>query len=161
MLDASYIQVFKTIKFILETARKKAFITVNFTMVEAYWDIGKIIIEAQGGNEKAEYGKNLIKNLSKYLTNEYGKGFDESNLRKIRQFYLTFQIRDAMRPELSWTHYRLLMRVKKVEVRQFYFNESIKSNWNTKELERQIHSFYFERLLASKNKDLVEKDMQS
>ena len=161
MLDASYIQVFKTIKFILETARKKAFITVNFTMVEAYWDIGKIIIEAQGGNEKAEYGKNLIKNLSKYLTNEYGKGFDESNLRKIRQFYLTFQIRDALRPELSWTHYRLLMRVKKVEVRQFYFNESIKSNWNTKELERQIHSFYFERLLASKNKDLVEKDMQS
>ena len=161
MLDISYNEVFKTIKFILETARKKAFITVNFTMVEAYWDIGKIIIEAQGGNEKAEYGKNLIKNLSKYLTNEYGKGFDESNLRKIRQFYLTFQIRDALRPELSWTHYRLLMRVKKVEVRQFYFNESIKSNWNTKELERQIHSFYFERLLASKNKDLVEKDMQS
>jgi hypothetical protein len=80
-------------------------------MVEAYWDIGKLIVEEQKGEEKAEYGEFIMKNLSKELTKDYGKGFTASNLRNIRQFYLIFNNRYALRSELSWTHYRLLMRV--------------------------------------------------
>ncbi|MCL2246440.1 MAG: DUF1016 N-terminal domain-containing protein [Lentimicrobiaceae bacterium] len=94
------------IKEILNTARKKAYSAVNFAMVEAYWLVGKQIVETQAGNERAEYGASLLKFLSNELTRDFGKGFDESNLRLIRQFYLAFPICDAQRHELSWTHYR-------------------------------------------------------
>ena len=92
---------------------------INFAMVEAYWEIGKEIVAAQGENERAEYGKGLLKFLSHALTEEFGKGFEESNLRKMRRFYLTFQIRDTLCPELSWSHYRLLMRVEDKEKEHF------------------------------------------
>ena len=103
------------IKEILNTARRKAYSAVNFAMVEAYWLVGKQIVEAQAGNERAEYGTSLLKYLSKELTRDFGKGFDESNLRLIRQFYLTFPIRDALRHELSWTHYRKIMKTESVQ----------------------------------------------
>ena len=96
--------IFKDIKTVLELARHKAYNAVNFAMVEAYWSIGKIIIEAQNGNERAQYGEHLIKDLSAQLTLEFGKGFTVANLKNIRQFYLAFQNGYALRSELSWTH---------------------------------------------------------
>jgi len=152
--------VYNQIKEILLTARKKAYSAVNFTMVEAYWHIGKQIVEAQGNSERAEYGKQLLKYLSERLTQDFGKGFDESNLRYIRQFYLVFPICDALRHELSWSHYRLIMRVNNEKNRNFYIDECIKSNWSTRQLERQINTHFYERLLASQNKDAVAAEIQ-
>lgn len=148
---------YSQVKEILENARKKTYNAINFAMVEAYWEIGKSIVEKQEGNYKAEYGKQIIKELAKLLTYDYGKGFDESNLRRMRQFYLLFQKRDTLRHELSWSHYRLIMKVKNEKARQFYIEETIKSNWSTRQLERQINTFSYERLIASKgNYDVVE-----
>ena len=129
------------------TAKNKVYAAVNFAMVEAYWEIGKEIAEAIG--ERAEYGKGLIAYLSAQLTEEFGKGFDESSLRKMRKFYLTFPIRDTVSPELSWSHYRLLIRVEEENRRAFYRNECINSGWTVRQLERQINSFFYERLLAT------------
>ena len=118
-----------------------------------YWNIGKeIIVEEQKGKFRAEYGASLLKGLSERLTKEYGKGFDESNLRNIRKFYIVFQKRDALRPELSWTHYRHLMRVEKDSARKFYLDEAVKGNWSTRQLERQINSLYYDRTLMSRDK---------
>lgn len=99
------------IKKILSEARNKVYQTANFAMVEAYWNIGKNIVEQQGGEEKAEYGTGLIKELAKQMTRDFGKGFTAVNLKNMRQFYLTFPNGYALRSHLSWTHYRLLMRV--------------------------------------------------
>jgi hypothetical protein len=108
--------IYGQIKEILTTARAKAYSAVNFAMVEAYWLIRKQIVEAQAGSERAGYGTQLLKYLSEQLTHDFGKGFEERELRKIRQFYLTFPIRDAMRPELGWTHYRKIMKVENENV---------------------------------------------
>lgn len=143
---------YEQIKCILSEARDKVYQTANFAMVEAYWDIGKSIVEQQDGYEKAEYGTRLIAELSKQMTIDFGKGFTPTNLKYMRQFYLTFPIRHALRDELSWTHYRLLMRVENENARQFYIEEAVKSNWSTRQLERQINSFFYERLLSSQNK---------
>ncbi len=132
---------------------------VNTAMVSAYWNIGKQIHEACGENDRAEYGKRLLTFLSDKLTVEFGKGFDESNLRNMRRFYLTFPIRDALRLELSWTHYRSLMRVKDKDAREFYLQEAIKSGWSSRQLDRQINSFYYQRILASKDKTSVADEI--
>ena len=102
--------VYDNIRTVLVNARQKVYTAVNSAMVEAYWDIGRQIMEAQNNNARAEYGTQLLKYLADRLTAEFGKGFEETNLRKIRQFYQVFPIRDALRPELSWTHYRLLSK---------------------------------------------------
>lgn len=144
------------IREVLLEARHQALRAVNAAMVQAYWDIGREIIEEeQRGKDRAEYGKHLLKNLSAQLTKEFGKGFDESNLRYIRLFYKTFPIRDALRHELSWTHYRLLSKISRDDARDFYMIEAVKSNWSTRQLERQINSLLFERLAKSKNKKSV------
>lgn len=154
--DNSLNEIYINIKDTLNEARSKAYSTVNFYMVEAYWNIGRLIVEEQKGKERADYGEYLLKNLAKQLTEEFGKGFTVSNLRNIRQFYLTFSNRYALRSELSWTHYRLLMRVENEEKRTFYMDECIKSNWSTRQLERQINSFYYERLLSTQEKHKEE-----
>lgn len=130
-------------------------------MVEAYWNIGKSIIEEQGGNEKAEYGTGLLKELSKQMTQDFGKGFTVANLKNMRQFYLTFPNGYALRSELSWTHYRLLICVENDKAREFYMQEAVKSQWSTRQLERQINSFFYERLLSSKNKEQVAAEIQT
>jgi len=142
--------LYNEVKNILELARTRAYTAVNFAMVEAYWHIGRLIVERQGGDERAEYGKKLILYLAERLTRDYGKGFDERNLRFMRQFYLSFPIWNALRSELSWTHYRLIMKVENENARQFYIDECAKSNWSTRQLERQINSFFYERLLSTK-----------
>ncbi len=103
---------YNDIKAILLDARNKVYQTANFAMVEAYWHIGKTIIEEQGGNEKAEYGAGLLRELSRQMTQDFGKGFTVANLKNMRQFYLTFPNGYALRSELSWTHYRLLSQQK-------------------------------------------------
>jgi hypothetical protein len=152
-IDATY----QTIKEVLEQARSQSYRAVNIAMVQAYWNIGRIIVEEeQRGKTKAGYGEYLLQELSTRLARDFGKGFDESNLRYIRKFYAVYPIRDALRHELSWTHYRLLMRVEKESTRKFYLEECITGNWSTRQLERQINSFYYERLLASRDKKPVK-----
>jgi len=147
-------KVYENIRNTLADARTKAFSAVNSAMVLAYWDIGRQISEAVG--DRAEYGKHLLRYLSERLTVEFGKGFIERNLRFMRQFYQTFPIRNALRSELSWTHYRVLMRVDEPNRRGFYLEECGESGWTARQLERQINSFYYERLLATKKEHRAE-----
>lgn len=151
--------IFEEVKKVLQEARNKVYKTANNAMVEAYWNIGRIIVEKQSGNEKAEYGVALLKNLSKEMTKEFGKGFTIANLKNMRQFYLTFPKSYALRSELSWTHYRLLMRVENENARNFYIEETIKSNWSTRQLERQITTLFYERILSSKNKEKISQEI--
>lgn len=134
-------------------AQYSVYHAVNAAMVQAYWEIGEQIYKACGENDRAEYGKNLLKFLSERLTFEFGKGFDESNSRKMRQFYMAFPIRDTLCPELSWSHYRRLMRIENKKIRNFYTEECAKSGWSVRQLDRQINSFFYERLLSSKDKN--------
>lgn len=148
---------YNQIKEILSNARAKVYSAANFAMVEAYWEIGKSIVEKQGGNATAEYGTSLLKELSKQMTADFGKGFTVTNLSYMRQFYLTFPNRHALRDKLSWTHYRMIMKVDNEAARQFYIDECAKANWSTRQLERQINTFSYQRLLASRgNYDVVE-----
>lgn len=141
-------QLYNSVKELILVARQKVFRMANSSLLETYWQIGKLIVEdEQQGNTKAQYGKSTLKNLSQTLTLEFGKGYDESNLRNIRSFYKAFPIRDALRHELSWTHYRLLSRLDSGQKRDYYLEESITSNWNNRELQRQINSLAFERVV--------------
>lgn len=156
-------QIYLQIRKVLLNSRQKAYTAVNFAMVEAYWTVGKMIVEAQSGNERAEYGDYLIKYLSGNLTYEFGKGFTVTNLKYMRQFYLLFPISHALRDQLSWTHYRLLMKVEKEKTRDFYISECIANNWSTRQLERQINSFYYERILSTQKnlRDEVKNEIST
>ncbi len=140
-------ELYEAIRTALFEARTKIVVAVNSAMVNVYWEIGRQIAEAVG--DRAEYGKGLIKYLSERLTADCGKGFDESTLRKMRKFYLMFPIRDTVSPELSWSHYRLLIRVEEEKKREFYKQECIECGWTVRQLERQINSFFYERLIAT------------
>ena len=149
------------IKQILEQARQRAYFAVNTAMVEAYWQIGKRIVEEeQQGKERAEYGKEILKTLSNELSTEFGKGFDERELRRIRQFYLTFPIRDTLRPELSWSHYRLLIRVTNPKARDYYLNEAANQHWSYRSLDRNYATLYFERMVSSQITEPVIREME-
>ena len=145
---------------IIREARQTAYRAVNFTMVLAYWNIGKIIVEDELHWERADYGKAVLRNLSQRLTKEFGKGFDESNLRYMRLFYKTFPICDTLRHELSWSHYRRLISVENSEARMWYMNEAADSVWSTRQLDRQISTLYYDRLLASQNKQVVIQEAE-
>ncbi len=148
---------YTSIKELLEQARKRIYRNVNSEMVLTYWQIGKMIVEKQGREDRAKYGDNLIKELSIELTNDFGRGFDTTNLRNMRQFYLVFQKRDTVCSELSWSHYRLLMRLDDNNARQFYVKKAITGNWSVRQLEREINTFSYQRYLASRgNHDVVD-----
>ena len=150
------------IKTLIEQSRNIIVKSVNWAMVISHWEIGKRIIEEeQKGLERAVYGKFLIKNLSNRLNQEFGSGFEERELRKMRQFYIGFPIRDAVRPELTWTHYRLLLRVEDATARAFYLKESIEEGWSSRQLDRQISSFYYQRLQSSQDKNLLKSEVDS
>ena len=154
-IDIIYLKVQE----VLKEARGAVYRAVNFSMVKAYWEIGHIIVEEeQQGKERAGYGEFLIKNLAQKLTQDFGKGFDPSNLRNMRLFYKAFPICDALRHELTWTHYRHLLRVENKKAREYYVNEAIAQNWSTRALNRQISTFYYERIVASKNDISVQKE---
>ena len=109
-------EIYTAVRGYVIAAQNQIYSSVNIAMVTAYWNIGKQIYEACGENDRAAYGKQLLRYLSEKLTEEFRKGFDERNLRNMRQFYLTFPIRNSLRSELSWTHYRALMTVKAISV---------------------------------------------
>ena len=145
--------LYDNVKSILASARQRAYTAVNYAMVESYWLIGQQIVEnEQQGKTRAKYGKGVLKELAERLTAEFGKGFDERELRKMRQFYQFFQIRDTLRPELTWSHYRRLLSVENEQARLWYMNEAADCVWSTRQLDRQISTLYYERLLASKDK---------
>ncbi|MDR2474580.1 MAG: PDDEXK nuclease domain-containing protein [Bacteroidales bacterium] len=154
------------IRQILSSARQKAYSAVNFAMVEAYWLIGKRIVEEeQHGKERAEYGEEILQNLSKALTLEFGKGFSYANLRNFRQFYLTYpnaEICYTVCSKLSWSHNRLIMRVENKNAREYYLNEAAKQNWSVRVLERNINTFSYQRLLSSNQADdtVEQKDIE-
>lgn len=158
-MDTPILQVdaiYNDIKNVITKARQQTYSAINTAMVHTYWNIGRIIVfNEQNGNERAEYGNFLIKMLSMKLTAEFGKGFDERNLWYIRSFYLAFPILNALRSELSWTHYRSLLRVENATAREFYLKEAIQNRWSTRELDRQINSMLYERLVVSPGKESV------
>ncbi len=159
LLPSNIDSLYQAITTIVDQARNVAYRTANFEMVKAYWNIGKTIVEEeQKGQERAEYGKEIIKNLSVKLTKKYGKGFNTTNLWYMRQFYQNFENFHALRGELSWTHYRLLLKVENENARQFYLQEAIDCNWSTRSLERQIHNLYYQRMLMSKNQEIVKQE---
>jgi len=149
-------ELYLNIKSIINTARNQVAKVINFSMVNAYWNIGKIIVmEEQNGKNNAKYGDYLIANLSKKLKNDFGKGFSVTNLKNMRRFYITFPNGQTLSDHLSWSHYLLLLKIKEEEKRLFYLQESIESNWSVRELDRQISSLLFERLTLSKNKEEI------
>jgi len=144
------------IKGILATARQNAYSAVNVAMVEAYWQIGKRIVEQeQHGEDRAVYGEGILKELSKALTAEFGKGFSYSSLYTFRQFYMTYPDPDifyTLCRKLSWSHNRLIMRVEDASARSYYLKEASEQAWSVRTLERNINTFYYRRLLSSRNK---------
>lgn len=153
-------QTYTTIRQSIVQAQHTMAATVNSAMVNAYWEIGQQIYIACGENDRAEYGKKLLQFLSEQLTAEFGKGFSVSNLKNMRQFYCMFPIRYTVCSELSWSHYRLLMRISDEKERVFYAEECAKSAWSVRQLERQIHTMYYQRLLSSQDKAPVSAEIQ-
>jgi predicted nuclease of restriction endonuclease-like (RecB) superfamily len=153
--------IYQSIRDALAQARAKAFTAINSAMVEAYWEIGRQIEEAIG--ERAEYGKGLMKFLANQLTAEFGKGFTERNLQAMRQFYRAFKIPHTLCADLSWSHYRLLMKIEDESRREFYTRECVEAAWSVRQLERQINSFFYERLLATQKggRESVRNEIQT
>ncbi len=178
--SSNYIQ---EIKQILSQARQKAYTAVNTAMVEAYWLIGKRIVEEeQNGKDRAAYGKEVIKNVSLELTKEFGKGFSETNVKYFRQFFNSFpefirhslsdkfEIKEISHPvsdqlkqinftRINWTHIRQILRVTSKEAQLWYLQEAAQQNWSVRTLDRNISTLYYQRLVSSQKKDLVEQEM--
>ena len=158
--------VYSQIKQVLLQARATVLTTVNTAMVQAYWHVGKLIVEAQGGKERAAYGDDLIKRVSVRLTKEFGKGFSARNIRNMRQFYLSYPIWQTLSAKLSWSHYLHLIKVSNPKAREYYTEEAVAGNWSVRQLERQIATQYYERLLATQKdsceiEDLIKKNLPS
>jgi predicted nuclease of restriction endonuclease-like (RecB) superfamily len=176
-------EIYRKIVELLKEARKSVVRTINKTMVLTYFEIGRIIVEEeQKGKIRAEYGKELLKGLSDKLTAEFGKGFSITNLKQMRQFYLTYSISDTVLEKienskkqqlpsvsfeksqtlsdefnLSWSHYLFLMRIDNQDERKFYEKEAIENNWSLRELKRQFNSALYERLVLSRDKNGVKQ----
>ena len=155
MFELISLKFYESIKKLINESRKHIVTYVNTTMLFTYWNIGKMIVEEQGGSHKAKYGNNLICELSKKLTFDFGKGFDERNLRYMRGFYLSFPIWNTVCSELSWSHYRILIKVWAEHIRKFYMEEAIKENWSVRQLERQIATCFYSRVIT--NNGLLQK----
>ncbi|KIM12901.1 MAG: 50S ribosomal protein L31 [Sulfurovum sp. FS08-3] len=146
-------QIIEDIKNLLIISRTQLQQSVNSVMVQTYWQIGKMIVEdEQKGESRAKYGKKQLEQISNALTVEFGKGFDTTNLRNMRRFYLTFPIQETLSLKLSWSHYCKIMRIENLNARDWYIKETIENNWSVRALERQISVLYYERLLSSSEK---------
>ena len=152
------------IKKILKNARQKAYTAVNSAMVEAYWKIGRRIVEEeQSGRERAEYGKEIIKNLSKELTEEFGKGFSRRTLWEMRKLYVYFSDYEKVRTlfaQLTWSHFQKVLRVSDEKARIFYLTEAAENMWSVRTLDRNISTLYYNRIVASIDKKIVENEMK-
>lgn len=149
--------LYNNIKELIEQSRNKVYKTVNTEMINLHWNIGKMIVEKQEGQERAKYGDYLIEAISKKLTEYFGKGFSIQNLRRMRQFYIFYPIRSSIMSELSWTHYLELIKIKEKEKRDFYMKECINSGWTVEELQRQRTTLLYERLALSKDKEKLSE----
>ena len=149
----SQASLYESIRSLLLASRTQVRQTVNTAMVQTYWHIGRMIVEdEQGGQKRAACGKQVLPELARKLSDEFGAGFDVSNLRNMRQFFQCFPIRDALRLELSWTHYRSLIRIENAQAREWYAQEAAQQGWSVRALDRQISTLYYERLLSTQDK---------
>jgi len=152
----------QSLRELIQGARQKALRAVDAVQVQTCWEIGRHTVEfEQGGAARAEYGTRLLPILAESLAREFGRGFDATNLRHMRVFYQAFPIRDALRPELSWTHYRTLLKANSEVARSWYMAEAATQGWTTRALERQINTLYYERLLATSDRPAVEQEAVS
>lgn len=145
-------ELYQSIRQLLLGARNQVRLAVNTAMVQTYWHIGqKIVEDEQGGQRRAAYGKQVLSELAQRLGDEFGAGFDVSNLRNMRRFYLAFPIRETLSPELSWSAYLSLMRVENPQARDWYAKEAAEQGWSVLALDRQIGTLYYERLLSTRD----------
>lgn len=154
-------KTYSAIRSCVIAAQNKTAAAVNAAMVHAYHEIGGQVYMACEERERAAYGKSMLQYLSDRLTAEFGKGFTVRNLQMMRKFYLMFPNANTLCSELSWSHYRLLMRVQDQAERQFYMEECAKSAWSVRQLERQIHTMFYQRLLASRDQGPVAAEIQT
>lgn len=159
--DTNQEVAYRSIRGFVIEAQQQIYSAVNTAMVIAYWNIGKAIYKVCGENDRAAYGKQVLQYISDKMTEEFGKGFNARNLRYMRQFYLTFPKRNSLRSELSWTHYRMLMKVTDETARTFYAEEAVKAGWSSRQLQRQINTLYYNRILASKDQESVAAEIQT
>ena len=175
MMKTENPNLFKSVKHVLDSAYRNVHRAANLAMVTAYWEIGKLIIEdEQRGFVRADYGKQVLKELSEKLTSEFGRGYSVANLKNFRQFYLVFPevyqqnsitnpdlpIRQTLSSELSWSHFCLLMRVEDQMAREFYIKEASFQNWSVRALDRQIGTKYYERIISSRDKSPVKEEAE-
>lgn len=160
-VEATVKETYTKVRNSVITAQSRIYSAVNTAMVQAYWEIGEQIYLACGENDRAEYGAGLLKYLSEQLTAEFGKGFAIANLKNMRQFYRAYPNRYTLCSELSWSHYRVLMRISDEKRREWYTDECAKSGWSVRQLERQINTMFYERLLSSKDKESVAAEIQT
>lgn len=154
--------LYSEIREVLLASRRQAYSAVNFAMVQAYWQVGRLIVEhEQNGSLRAEYGKGLLKALSQKLQSEFGEGFTVRNLQQMKKFYILFPNTHALRAQLTWTHYRALLRVEDEAARSWYMEECVRAAWSSRQLERQISTLYYERLLSSRDKAPVTAEAEA
>lgn len=159
-LMTTQIQIYKAIRIQIIKAKHQIYASVNASMLAVYWNTGKEIYKACGDSDRATYGRQILQYISKKLSFEFGKGFSVRNLRNMRQFYLSFPDFKSIYSGLSWSHYLLLMNVVDTKIRTFYLDEAVKSGWSVRQLERQINTMYYQRLLASSDKKSVSEEIQ-
>ena len=155
IVDENINPIFEEIKDLINASRNRVYSVVNTEMLSLYWNIGKIIMEIQQGNERAIYGDAVLEKLSEKLTNEFGKGFSKRNIERMRKFYICFPIATTVSSQLSWSHYLELIKIEEEAKRDFYLKEAINSRWSVRELQRQRNSLLYERLILSKDKEKV------
>lgn len=154
-------KLFADIRNLLHSTRKQISHSINSTIVRAYWQVGKYIVEyEQQGEQRAKYGKAVIADLSKRLVAEFGNGFTATNLRYMRQFYSFFPIYHTLCDKLSWSHCRTIIKVQDETARNFYLKECVSENWSVRQLDRQINTLYYDRLLASRDKKTVTDEIK-
>jgi predicted nuclease of restriction endonuclease-like (RecB) superfamily len=151
-----------SIRQLLIESRDQLIRTVNNVMVKTYWEVGRLIVEdEQHGEKRAAYGQSQIKSLAEDLRKEFGKGFTARNLLNMRAFYLQYPIWHSVSTKLTWTHYRILLRVQDAKAREWYTQEAIDNGWSVRALDRQIDKLYYERLLMSKDKTPVIQEAEN
>lgn len=149
VVESAERELYAHVRAYIASARETVYAVANAEMVKAYWNVGREIVEKQGGNERSAYGDGLVDRLAAKLTAEFGPGYTRVNLFYMRRFYLAFPNVHTLCKQLSWSHYRTLITVEKEKARQYYFEEAIKSKWSVRDLQRQIETQFYQRLIAN------------
>ena len=153
--DSGLNSIFDNIKDLIINSRNNIYNTINTEMLHLYWNIGRIIMKIQQGNERADCGDAVVNKLSQRLTNEFGRGFSKKNLERMRNFYICFPIATTVSSQLSWSHYLEIIKIEEEQKRNFYIKETINSKWSVRELQKQRDSLLYERLILSADKNKI------